>query len=854
MDSSQQHPRRRRTPRGNITTRPLANLVTAPGFSESDASIRELPVIPIRNAVILPNTVTPLYIDHERTRRAIEAAMAGDHAILALTQRIEHTDEPTPDELYQIGVEAIIEKSLIMPDGVLSVVLRSTRRARITEFTSTYPYLCATATLHNDSADESTMTYAQMRVVQAHFEQVVKNNPRLGDDALMSVLSQGEPGVMADTIAMAIDMPTPARQQILEIFDPMERLLFIDRLLIRELEILELEGRIHQNVQQEMDRSQREYYLREQIRVIQRELAEHDPALRESLDLRDRIEAAGMPAEVNQRALREIERLESMPSMAPEYTVLRTYLDWLITLPWHTETEDRFDLKEAERILNDHHFGLTKVKDRLLEFIAVRKLAPESRSPILCLVGPPGVGKTSLGRSVAETLGRKFVRVSLGGMRDEAEIRGHRRTYVGALPGRIIQTMKQAGTTNPIFVLDEIDKLASDYRGDPASALLEVLDPEQNHAFSDHYLEVPYSLKRVIFILTANSLQPISAALLDRMEVIELPGYTEQEKLNIATNFLISRQMKDHGLTSNKLDIRSDAVQSIIRDYTNEAGVRNLEREIGSVMRKVARRVAEGKRSKVTVNAAKIADYLGPSRSYAHEIEKRDLVGVALGVAWTSTGGDLTPVEIAVLEGKGQIMLTGHLGDILRESAQAAITFARSRAIELGLASNFHEKHDIHMHLPMGSVPKDGPSAGVPIAMAIISALTGRPVRHDIAMTGEITLRGRVLPVGGIKEKALAAYRYGLTHFALPRRNLADLEELSSEVRAALTFFPLDTLDDALSLALHPAKNSKASALTSTPAVVNASPVLEIDEAARSAERPSPLAATPRTPIVGVGS
>jgi ATP-dependent Lon protease len=808
MDN-QQRPRRRTT-RGTGASRPHADRFQTGAsprlpFDEQDTALRALPVLPIRNAVVFPLTVTPFFIDHDKTRRAIEAAQKRDGAIFAVAQRSEEVDDPGPHDLYAVGVIAVIERTTMTPDGVLNVVLRSVRRAQVVEYLHDQPYLVATVEPLPVLVDDSTAAQARIRVAHEHFDLVARNAPRASEDAIVNVLGMTEAGQLADAIAMAIDLPLHQRQTVLETIAPLERLEIVDGLLVRELEILELESHITQNVQRELDRSQREYWLREQIRVIQRELAEHDPALRESLDLKDRILAAGMTEEAQARALREVDRLDTMPTMSPEYTVVRTYLDWLLALPWQTATTDRHDLLEAARLLEEQHFGLVKAKDRLLEFIAVRKLSPASHSPILCLVGPPGVGKTSLGRSMAQALGRKFVRLSLGGVRDEAEVRGHRRTYVGALPGRIIQTMRTAGTVNPLFVLDEIDKLASDYRGDPSSALLEVLDPEQNFAFSDHYLEVPYDLSRVIFILTANTLDPIPPALLDRMEVIELPGYSEEEKMQIARSFLIPRQLKDHGLTTTKIDLREDAVRRIVRDYTHEAGVRNLEREIGSVMRKVARRVAENRRGKVTVTAAKLPEFLGPPRGYSHEAEERDQVGVAMGVAWTSTGGDLTPVEIAVLEGHGQVVLTGRLGEVLRESAQAAISFARARASMLGLPRGFYETSDLHMHMPLGSVPKDGPSAGVPIAIALISALSGRAVRHDLAMTGEITLLGRIMPVGGVKEKLLAAHRAGIRRFVLPRRNLADLDEVPHEILEQMTIIPVDTIDDVLPIALSPA-------------------------------------------------
>ncbi|HEV2235187.1 MAG TPA: endopeptidase La, partial [Ktedonobacterales bacterium] len=547
--------------------------------------------------------------------------------------------------------------------------------------------------------------------------------------------------------------------------------------------------------------------LREQLKAIQRELGEHDPAMRDSLELRETILVRQMPADVQERALKELQRLEGMPSMAPEYSVVRTYLDWLTALPWQERTTDDFDLRRVIETLDAHHFGLERVKDRVIEYLAVRKLAPAGRSPILCLAGPPGVGKTSLGRSIAEALGRKFVRVSLGGVRDEAEIRGHRRTYVGALPGRIIQTMKQAQVTNPVFVLDEIDKLAADFRGDPAAALLEVLDPEQNAAFSDHYLEAAYDLSQVFFVLTANVVSAIPGPLRDRMEVIEIPGYTEEEKAHIARRFLIPRQMEDAGLSPLRVEIDDAAVRRIIREYTFEAGVRGLEREIGSIMRKVARRVVEGRRHKALVTEARVAAYLGPQRHFAQEAAEQDDIGVATGLAWTAAGGELTTVEVMAVPGHGAVALTGQLGDVMKESAQAALTYVRGRAAELGLEPDFHERTDVHVHLPSGAIPKDGPSAGITMATAMVSALTGRAVRRDVAMTGEVTLRGRVLPVGGIKEKVLAAHRSGIGTVLLPGRNLRDLDELHTDVRESLRLIPIETMDQVIAAALAPAQH-----------------------------------------------
>jgi len=690
-----------------------------------------------------------------------------------------------------------------MPDGTTSVLLHGQRRLRRLEYTQQTPFMRVRAEIVDEETERTLTVEALVRAALALFEKCVKLSNTLPEEAYITAMNIEQPGWLADFIVSALEPPVAVRQSILEAFSVEERLQKTCILLTKELNILELENQIHSQVQLEVDKSQREYFLREQLKAIQRELGETDPTFRENADLGEKILSSGMPEEVKLKANKELDRLNSTPSMAPEGGVIRTYLDWLVSLPWNNATVDQLDIKEAARILEEKHYGLEKVKERILEYIAVRKLSENMRSPILCFVGPPGVGKTSLGRSIAEALNRKFVRLSLGGIHDEAEIRGHRRTYVGALPGRIIQTMKTAGTINPLFVLDEIDKIGADFRGDPSAALLEVLDPEQNHAFSDHYLEIPYDLSKVIFLTTANVLHPIPAALRDRLEVIELPGYTEEEKMHIARQFLIPKQMLEHGLKTTRVEINDEALHHIIRDYTFEAGVRNLEREIASVMRKVARKVAEGRRTKTKVTAEKLVDYLGPQKHFYELAEEKDEPGVATGVAWTSAGGDLITVEATLMEGRGNLILTGQLGDVMKESAQAALSYARSRAGQLGVESRFYEKYDIHLHLPAGSIPKDGPSAGITMATALISALTKRATRRDVAMTGEITLRGRVLPIGGVKEKVLAAHRAGIKTFILPKRNLNDLNDVPREVINELHFVPVERMDDVIAVALH---------------------------------------------------
>ncbi|HEV2581269.1 MAG TPA: endopeptidase La, partial [Ktedonobacteraceae bacterium] len=674
--------------------------------------------MPIRNTVLLPNVVTPLIVGREQSVKAIEDAISKDRTLFVVSQVNDELEDPGPADLYTVGVEGMIDRVLKLPDGSTSVLLHGQQRLRMLGYTRKVPFMRVRAEIVHEETERTLAIEALVRAALVLFEKCVKLSSTLPEEAYITAMNIDQPGWLADFIVSALESPVAVRQSILEAFDVEERLQKTCILLNKELNILELENKIHSQVQQEVDKSQREYFLREQLKAIQRELGETYPTMRENAELREKILSLGMPEEVQARAFKELERLNATPSMAPDGGVIRTYLDWLVSLPWDKATVDRLDIKEAARILEEKHYGLQKVKERILEYIAVRKLSDNMRSPILCFVGPPGVGKTSLGRSIAEALNRKFVRLSLGGIHDEAEIRGHRRTYVGALPGRIIQTMKNAGTVNPLFVLDEIDKIGADFRGDPSAALLEVLDPEQNHAFSDHYLEVPYNLSKVIFLTTANVLHPVPAALRDRLEVIELPGYTEEEKMHIARQFLIPKQMTEHGLKPSRVEIDDEALQRIIREYTFEAGVRNLEREIASVMRKVARKVAEGRHTKTKVMAEKISDYLGPQKHYYGLAEEQDEPGIATGVAWTSAGGDLMTVEATLLEGRGNLTLTGQLGDVMKESAQAALSYARSRAGQLGVESRFYEKYDIHLHLPAGSIPKDGPSAGITMATA----------------------------------------------------------------------------------------------------------------------------------------
>ncbi len=785
---------------------------SAPRRRSRQREVYELPVLPVRNTVVFPHIVTPLFIDRERSLRAVEQAMLGpERMILLVAQKDAETERPTAADLYTIGTEALIGRVLKMPDGTTSILVHGQRRVRLITLIHEEPYLRVSVAPVSEAPTSEDSAEALMRAVLALYERCVKLSQTIPDDHYVAALNIDEAGWLADFIACDLDLTVAQRQDLLETFDPHERLHKVSLLLAKELDVLELQNRIQSAVQEEVDKSQREYFLREQIKAIQKELGESDTLTREVTQLREKIEASGMPEPVRAKAEEELQRLAATPPGSPEVSVVRTYLDWLVTLPWTQATEDRLDIAEAAAVLERAHYGLAKVKERILEYLAVRKLAgARLRSPILCFVGPPGVGKTSLGRSIATAMGRRFVRVSLGGIRDEAEIRGHRRTYVGAMPGRIIQTMRTAGTVNPVFMLDELDKVGIDFRGDPAAALLEVLDPEQNAAFSDHYLDVPYDLSRVLFIATANILDPVPPALRDRLEVIELPGYIEDEKVEIARRFLVPKQREEHGLASTALHFSENALRELIRSYTHEAGVRNLEREIGSICRKVARAVAAGERAPQTITVSSLARYLGPPRYFPGVAEEQDLVGVATGVSWTPVGGDVMAIEVAVLDGKGGLILTGQLGDVMRESAQAAMTYARSRAKELGILERFWEKRDIHLHVPAGAIPKDGPSAGITMATALISALTRRPARREVAMTGEITLRGRVLPVGGIREKVLAAHRAGIKTFVLPRRNLKDLAEVPADVKRQVQFVPVEHMDEVLPVALQEAVSLRA--------------------------------------------
>ena len=777
----------------------------------------ELPVLPLRDTVLFPNSFMPLAVARESSVRLIEAAIAGDRLVGVFTQIEPGTEDPTKEDLYPIGMATHIHKMFKLPDGTLRLIVQGQVRLHLDEVLGTDPYIRARVHQADEIKNEKDRLEidALQRNIKNNFQQVVSLSPLLSDDLQTLAGNVTEPGKLADFIASSLTtIQTSTKQEVLGTLDVRERMETLTRILIKELEVLELGSKIQSEVQSEVGKSQREYLLREQMKAIQKELGETDDQTKEIAELREKIDAARMPELVQKEALRELDRLSRMPVAAAEYTVSRTYLDWLVALPWDVRTDEVIELSRAKTVLDADHSGLEKAKDRILEYLAVRKLNPAMKGPILCFVGPPGVGKTSLARSIARSLDRKFVRVSLGGMRDEAEIRGHRRTYIGALPGQVIQGLRRAEVKNPVFILDEIDKLGADFRGDPSSALLEVLDPEQNNTFRDHYLDVPFDLSEVLFITTANVLDPIAPALRDRMEVLELPGYTEEEKLQIAQEHLETRQIENHGLTAEQITFADDAIRAVIRGYTREAGVRNLEREIGALCRKVARRHAEGTRDPLEISTDTVTEMLGAPRFQDEEVAERTRnPGVALGLAWTPAGGEVLFVEAARMPGKGSLTLTGHLGEVMKESARAALSWLRGQTDTYGVDPDFYQHAELHLHVPSGAIPKDGPSAGVTMAAALASELTGRPVRGDLAMTGEITLSGHVLPVGGIKEKVLAARRHGVFEVILPKQNEKHVnEDLSEDLRRDLTIHLVSTIDEVLKIALQPATGRPASA------------------------------------------
>lgn len=775
---------------------------------EEENEIIEKPLLIVKDAVLFPLILTPLMVVKNSSLDAIEAANDGDGELVVVTQSSPDEDNPTANDVYNIGVRASVVRHLRMPDGSASILLQGHDRVEILEWLKSTPFPMVRGRCIADPPEDeelSLLTEAQMRAVLALFEKCAKLHPHIPEDAFIAANNISSPGWLADLVASVLEISVEQRQEVLETLDPIVRLQRITTILARELDVLELEDRIQNQVQQEVDRSQRDFFLREQIRVMQNELGEMDGSQAEIGELREQLAALNMPEEARQKAEKEIKRLVDIPPMAPEVGIIRTYLDWLLELPWSTVTEDNLDINHAEKILDKNHYGLPRVKERILEHMAVRARTggnSKLRSPILCFVGPPGTGKTSLGQSIAEAMGRKFARLSLGGIRDEAEIRGHRRTYIGAMPGRIIQTMKRVGTMNPLIMLDEIDKLGADYRGDPTAALLEVLDPEQNHSFSDHYLDLPYDLSKVLFITTANMIDPIPPALADRMEIIEFSGYIDQEKIAIAHEFLIPRNLDEHGLKPDELVFTDPALLEIIRAYTYEAGVRNLDREIGQICRKVVRRLVQLKRVPRTISPVSIQKFLGPPRFTDTLLRDEDEVGVATGLAWTPGGGEVLSVEVSLYDGKGNLTLTGQLGEIMQESVQAALSYTKANAARYKIETAQFENTDIHLHVPEGSTPKDGPSAGITMATALISAFSGRKVNRKIAMTGEVTLRGKVLPVGGLRAKTMAAYRAGLKTVVIPKQNKKDLVEIPKPVRQHLDFVLVDTLDEVLAVAL----------------------------------------------------
>jgi ATP-dependent Lon protease len=764
----------------------------------------ELPLLPVRDVVIFPYMILPLFVGREKSIAAVDAALARDRLIFLAAQKDLGEEEPKPEDIFTVGTVAMIMRMLKLPDGRVKILVQGLAKARLQSFVADDPFFAVhVERIVEVRAPELPLeTEALMRTVRDQLTQLVSMGKAMPPEIMVVLENLEDPGSQADLVASNIGLKVADAQALIEIVDPVERLRRVKDLLAKELELAVVQNRIQTQAKEEMGKSQREYFLREQLRAIQAELGESDARAEEVAELRQKLEQAGLPAEAKGEAEKQLRRLETMHPEAAEYSMLRTYLDWLVELPWSRTTKDNLDLKKARKVLDEDHYNLEKVKERILEFLAVRKLKKEIKGPVLCFAGPPGVGKTSLGKSIARALGRKFVRISLGGVRDEAEIRGHRRTYVGALPGRVLQGMKQASTNNPVFMLDELDKVGADFRGDPSAALLELLDPEQNHAFSDHYINLPFDLSNVLFVATANVMDSIPSALKDRLEVIRLAGYTSEEKLSIARQYLVPRQLEANGLKSADVRFSKNALLKIISEYTAEAGLRNLERELGSVCRKVARRYAEGRRKPVVVTESAVSRFLGPPRYLPEEELRQSEVGVATGLAWTEVGGEILYVEVNTMKGKGELTLTGHLGEVMKESAQAALSYARAHAADLGIDPDFFEGRAIHVHVPAGAIPKDGPSAGVTMATALISALSGRPVSKDVAMTGEITLRGQVLPIGGLKEKVLAAVRARIKTIIIPRRNEKDLEEIPAHLRKKVRFVSARTMDEVLAAAL----------------------------------------------------
>ena len=770
-------------------------------FNREKTELKRVPMMPVREIVIFPQMMNPFIVGREASVRALEEALAGEKKIFLATQHDASVDDPRPDEIYQVGTLANIVQSVKLPDGNIKVLVEGAERAKIVQITNDEGFFRATVRVIPVKTEPSPQLEQAASRVTGLFEQYVKLSQSLNYDTMIAAVRVDDPAKLGDAIASNLQIPVEEKQELLEIFDPLERLGRIAEILEAETEKLNVDRSINTRVKRQMERAQKEYYLNEKLKAIQKELGRGEAG--ELDQLKKKIETSGMPKEVQEKALQELKRLEMMPPMSAESTVSRNYLDWMLAVPWKKRSREIRDIKRADQILNEDHYGLEKIKERILEFLAVRQLVKNPKGSILCFVGPPGVGKTSLAMSIGKATGRKFVRVSLGGVRDEAEIRGHRRTYIGALPGQIIQMMRKAGTVNPVFVLDEVDKMSTDFRGDPSAALMEVLDPELNHAFTDHYLDVEYDLSKVMFVCTANVLHTIPQPLQDRMEVLRLPGYTEQEKLEIAKRFLVPKQREANGITEQNISFTEEGILHLIRHYTHEAGVRNLEREIANIYRKVARKlVAEKTIDKVNIMPSNISDYLGVIKFRDTLAEKKNEVGLAVGLAWTEVGGQVLSTEATLMQGKGRLTLTGKLGDVMQESAQAALSYVRSRSHLFGLSKDFYRHLDIHVHVPEGAIPKDGPSAGITLCTSIASALTHIPVRCDLAMTGEITLRGKVLPIGGVKEKLLAAHRLGLRTVILPRDNEKDLADVPPEIQAQLSVKFVETMDEVLLLAL----------------------------------------------------
>lgn len=776
----------------------------------------KLPLLPVRDIVVFPHMVLPLFVGRELSIKAIEEALAGNRTVILAAQKSSEVESPQPDDIHAIGSVGTIMRMLKLPDGRVKILVQGIAKARITSFLRTTPYYEVRIEKLIDPAPAGPPleVEAAVRAVKELMGKVVAFGKFTVPDILSVIENLDDPGRLADMIASNLGLKVETAQEVLEILDPLKRLGKVNDLLAKEVDVLTVQQRIQAEAKGEMDKTQREYFLREQLKAIQKELGESDERAEEIQEFRNKIDEAKMPEKVEKEAERQLKRLEKMHPDSAEASTVRTYLEWLVELPWDVATKDKLDLIAAKKVLDEDHYDLERVKDRILEYLAVRKMKEKMKGPILCFLGPPGVGKTSLGKSIARALGREFVRISLGGIRDEAEIRGHRRTYVGSLPGRIIQGIKQAGTNNPVFMMDEIDKVGMDFRGDPSAALLEVLDPEQNHSFSDHYLGVPFDLSNVMFIMTANQIDPILAPLRDRMEIIDISGYTTEEKVGIARNYLIPRQLSEHGIKSGKVVFTDAALDLMIMQYTREAGVRNLEREIANVLRKIARKLAEGKEKRFKITPSNVDQYLGIPKFLPEAEQEKDEVGVATGLAWTPTGGDIIRIEATLMKGKGGLTLTGHLGDVMKESAQAALSYIRSKEKEFGIKTDLFAKSDIHIHVPAGAIPKDGPSAGITMATALASLLSGKAVRRDVAMTGEVTLRGRVLPIGGLKEKILAAKRAGMKTVVLPKRNEKDLEEVPCHVQRGLELVFADHMDAVLAAAFNGKKTPSVMAKT----------------------------------------